>query len=112
MEWTVSPHPHPQGSQAAGAGRDAGEVCSGTSAEQMCRLTLQQFISIDLFWRRFFGLRAGGPGSGLGGCSQDGGAAWRRQAGLLGMGLALHVRPWTVGSSSASADGMKEATLR
>lgn len=27
-----------------------------------------------------------------GGCRQEGGAAWQRQAGLLGMGLALRVR--------------------
>lgn len=93
-----SPFPQPPTPRVGGwgAGGDAGEVCRGTSAEQMCRPVLQPLISIDLFGRQLWvfrleGLRAGGPWPGVGVCSQDGGAAWQRRAGLWGLGWALRV---------------------
>lgn len=52
IEFSLFPPAPTSGAGGWGARRDAGGVCRGTSAEQMCSRALQQLISIDLFWRQ------------------------------------------------------------
>lgn len=99
-----TPNPQPQGSEA---GEPAGccEVCRGACAQQKCGPVLQRLISIDLFWRPLWVCRQEGRGLPAGGCSQEGGAAWQRWAGLWGLGWALHVRPLDSWFVLCQADG-------
>lgn len=120
-ELAPSPHPQPLGSQAVGrAGTRVPAALGLLPSRCLSRRALQPLISIDLFWRQFVARRVcGQEGRGLG---WGGGVAREvelpgqagRQAGLLGLGLALRVSPPPPGFQmcSASADGRKEATLR